>query len=111
MIGCSMSNRSVRRVRRRMGVSKTSPLALRAPEGRSSVLREPPHHAAAAGGDAGLAFAAVDLERVLEIAEFAGGLAVVAERRAAGGNGLVQHRMDRLDQADRVVGRRALFGR
>src|SRR5665213_68427 len=49
-------------------------LALRAPEGRAPVLGESLDDAAAAGGLAFLAFAVVDLERMLEIAEFARGL-------------------------------------
>src|SRR5262245_10366010 len=46
-------------------------LALRAPEGRAAVLVEAPHSAAAAGGAALFAFAVVDPEGMLEIAEFA----------------------------------------
>src|SRR3954447_2130728 len=52
-------------------------LALRAPEGRAAVLDEAPHDAGAARGLALFAFAVVDLKRMLEIAEFARGLAVI----------------------------------
>src|SRR4051812_15732111 len=108
MIGCSMSNRSVRRVRNRIDSSVCSrvisPLALRAPERRAPVLGEPPHDAAAAGAFAFLALAIIDLERVLKIAEFAGGLAVIAQRRAAGFYGLVEHRVNRADQTLGVIG-------
>src|ERR1700759_225556 len=80
-------------------------LALRTPEGRSAVLGEALHHAAAA---AFLAFAVVDQKRVLEIAELARGLAMVAQRRAAGLDRLVQHRVNGVDQPFCVIGRRAL---
>ena len=42
---------------------------------------------------------------MLEIAEFAGGLAMIAQRRAAGLDGLVQHRMDRRHQPPGMIGR------
>src|ERR1700730_178775 len=79
-------------------------LAFRTPECRAPVLGEPPHDSNAACGLAFLAFAVVYPERVLEIAEFARGLAMVAQRRAAGLDGLVQHRVDRRDQLLGVVG-------
>src|SRR5689334_8728225 len=77
------------------GETTRSFLALRAPEGRAAVLGEALDHAATA---AFLAFAVVDQERVLEIAELAVGLAMVAQRRAAGLDRLVQHRVDGVDQ-------------
>src|SRR5476649_1139851 len=108
MIGSSMSNRSVRRVRSRIDGSIcsriASPLALRAPERRAPILRKPPHDAAAAGALALFAFAVVDLKRVLEIAEFAGGLAMVAQRGAAGLDGLIQHRVNSANQTLGMIG-------
>src|SRR6266852_1964645 len=90
--------------------SQISLLTLRAPEGRASILGEAPDNAAAAGSLAFLTFAVVDLKRVLEIAEFARGLAMIAQRRAAGLDGLIEHRMDRRDQAPGVIGRFTFFG-
>ena len=52
-------------------------------------LTEAPDDAAATGGLALLAFPVIDLKGMLEIAELAGGLAMIAQRRAAG--------LDRLD--------------
>src|SRR6266576_5403380 len=86
-------------------------LAFQAPEGRASVLGEPPHDSATPRGLAFLAFAVVDLKRVLEIAEFAFGLAMVAQRRAAGLDGLIEHRVDRRDQSFRMIGGLSGFGR
>src|SRR5215472_18154134 len=80
-------------------------LAFRAPEGRPPVLGEALDHAAAA---ACLAFAVIHQKVVLEIAELAIGLAMVAQRRAAGLDRLVQHGMDRIDQAACVTGGCAL---
>src|SRR5947207_6417529 len=54
-------------------------LAPRTPEGRAAVLGEPFDDAAAALGLAFLAFAVVDLERVLEIAELTRGLSMIAQ--------------------------------
>src|SRR4051794_21575239 len=88
-----------------MTIPWISPLAFRAPERRAAVLGEPPHDAAAAGAFACLALAVVDLERVLEIAEFAGGLAMIAQRGAAGFYGLIEHRVNCRHQMLRVVGR------
>ena len=69
-------------------------LALRAPEGRASVLDETLYDAAATRGLAFLALAVIDLERMLEIAEFARGLAMIPQRRTAGLDRLVQHRRE-----------------
>src|SRR3984893_13562989 len=85
-------------------------LALRTPEGRAAVLGKALDDSVAARGLAFFAFAVVDLERVLEIAELARGLAMVAQRRAAGLDRLVQHRVNRGDQPFGVIGRLALFG-
>src|SRR5664279_3163998 len=60
-------------------------LAFRAPERRAPVLGEALDDAAAAGGLALLALAIVDLKGMLEIAELAGGLAMVAQRRLQAG--------------------------
>src|SRR6266496_5327606 len=68
-------------------------LALRAPEGRAAVLVEAAHDTAAARCLALFAFAVVDPKRMLEIAELARSLAMVAQRRAAGLDRLIQHRV------------------
>ena len=52
----------------------------------------------AAARRARLALAVIDAEVVLEIAELAVGAAVVAQRRAAGLDGVLEHRLDRVDQ-------------
>src|SRR2546429_4403172 len=93
------------------GVSIDLLLALRTPEGRAPILVEAADGAAAARGLALLALAVVDLERMLEIAEFARGLAMVAQRRAAGLDRLVQHRVDFFHQPPRAIGSLVLFGR
>src|SRR5450631_2771670 len=95
----------------RQSQAEYSLLALRTPEGRASVLGEPLDDAAAAVCLAFLAFAVINLDRVLEIAEFAGGLAMVAQRRAAGLDRLIQHRVNGIDQAFGVIGRFSFFCR
>ncbi len=55
-------------------------LALRAPKGRAAVLDEALDDAVAAFAAARLAFSVIDLKRMLEIAEFAGRLAMIAQR-------------------------------
>src|ERR1700759_967364 len=92
-------------------ISGTSFLTFRAPEGRTPILVEAAHDAAAAFGVARFAFAVVDLKRMLKIAELSRGLAVVAQRRAAGLDRLIEHGVDRFHQPPRVVGRFAFFGR
>src|SRR5882757_2962685 len=82
-------------------------LTFRAPERRAAVLRKAPHDAATAGGLAFLTLAVVDLKGMLEIAEFAGGLAMIAQRRAAGLDRLIQHRVNCIDQTFGVIGRLA----
>src|SRR3979490_1002151 len=72
-------------------------LAFRAPERRAPVLGEALDDAATSRGLAFLALAVVDLKRMLEITQFARGLAMVAQRRAAGLDRLIQDRMDRRD--------------
>src|SRR5450631_4235932 len=86
-------------------------LTLRAPERRAAVLGKAPNDAATPRGLAFLAFAVINLERVLEITEFAGGLAMVAQRRAAGLDRLIQHRVNGIDQAFGVIGRLSFFCR
>src|SRR5882757_6588794 len=54
-------------------------LAFRAPERRPPVLGEAPDDAAAARRSARLAFAVVDLKRMLEIAELTRGLAMIPQ--------------------------------
>src|SRR6266702_3167371 len=80
-------------------------LAFRAPERRAAVLGETSHDAATARGLTFLVFAVVDLKGMLEIAEFAGGLAMVAQRRAAGIDRLIQHGVNCIDQTFGVIGR------
>ena len=52
----------------------------------------------AAGGEAGLAFATVDLKAVLEIAKLAIGLAVIAQGGASGLDRLGQNLADQGDE-------------
>src|ERR1700745_1877822 len=82
-------------------------LAFRAPEGGAPVLSEAPDDPAAAGRAACFAFAVVDLEGMLEIAELAIGLAMVAQRLAGRLDRLVQHLVDRFDQSLRTIVRLA----
>ena len=70
-------------------------LAPRTPEGRAAVLGESFDDAAAALSLAFLAFAVIDLEAVLEVAEFARGLAMIADRGAAGCDRLIEDIVDR----------------
>src|SRR6266566_4422551 len=93
------------------GEDEISLLAFRAPEGRAPVLGESPDDAATPRGLAFFAFAVVDLKRMLEVTEFARGLAMVAQRRAAGLNRLVQYCMNRIDQALRMIRRFAFLCR
>src|SRR5258708_10753863 len=87
---------------------RNSLLTLRAPERRTSVLGKALHQTTAFRGVAFLALAVVDLKRVLEIAEFTRSLAMIAQRRAAGLDRLVQHRVDSSDETPGMVGRLAL---
>src|ERR1700736_729089 len=98
-------------VSRSQSQAEYSLLALRAPERRAAVLGKAPHDAATPGGLTFLAFAIINLKRMLEIAEFAGGLAMVAQRRAAGLDRLIQHRVNGIDQAFGVIGRFSFFCR
>src|ERR1700680_485258 len=82
-------------------------LALRTPEGRAAVLGKALDDSVAARGLAFFAFAVVDLERVLEIAELARGLAMVAQRRAAGLDRWFNPGVNRGTQPFGVIGRLA----
>src|ERR1700726_2153928 len=84
-------------------------LTLRTPERRKTALGESSHHSFTPGRLAFFAFAVVDLKRMLEIAEFACGLAVIAQRRAAGLDGLIQHRVNRRNQTLGMIGRFTFF--
>ncbi len=75
------------------------PLTGPAIEGRAAALHDALDVAAAAGRRAGLAFAVVDREGMLEIAQRAVGLHIVAQRRSAGGDRIGDDRTDRLGQA------------
>lgn len=68
----------------------------------------------AAGRGAGLTLAVVDAESMLEVAQFAAGLAVVAQGRSAGFDGFGQHLADDRHKAGAAFGRqlaRKLLGR
>src|SRR5215217_5837228 len=93
--------------RNRPGNRRSAPLAARAVEGRAARLDEPPHGRAAALGRAALALAVVDPEAVLEIAERAVRLRVVAQRRATGLDRLAQDGADLLRQAMGALARLA----
>src|SRR5258707_11546506 len=91
-----------------------SALALRAVERRAAGLHEPLDSPAPAVGapavcrganaaGARLAFAVVDPPMVLEPAELARGLHVVARRRAAGGDRARQHVLDRVGESRRAL--------
>jgi hypothetical protein len=54
-------------------------LTFRTPEGRAAILGEAPDDAGAVRGPASLAFAVVDLEGMLEVAEFTRGLTVIPQ--------------------------------
>jgi hypothetical protein len=61
-------------------------------------LHDAPDGGGAAGGEAGVAFATIDLKAVLEVAKFAIGLTVIAQGGAAGGDRLGQHVADEGDE-------------
>ena len=82
-------------------------LAHRAKERRAAGLHDAPDRAAAAGRRAWLALAVIDAEIVLEIAELAVGAAMVAQRRAAGRDRVLEHRLDRSTSRSRALVRRA----
>src|SRR3954447_24814600 len=86
-------------------------LTHRAEKRRPRPLHDAPDPALAFRGRTCRAGAVVDAERMLEIAEVAVGLAMIAQRRAAGLDGIVQHRLDGVGDEMRAFGRRAAFGR
>src|SRR5215467_2331873 len=86
-------------------------LAGRAVERRASALHESPHGAGASRRHAALAFAVIDAEVMLEVAELTIGLTVVAQRRAAGLDRILKHRADRADQLLGALVGRARAGR
>src|SRR5580704_16116299 len=71
-----------------------SALLLGAEERRSPGLDDAAHALGAGATGAGFALAAVDCPAVLEVAELAIGLDIVAQRRAAGLDRLGKHRFD-----------------
>src|SRR5262249_50311444 len=73
-------------------------LAHRAEERRAPVLHHALHCPFAARGGAWFALAVIDAEMMLKISELAVRLAVVAQRRAAGLDRRVEHRLDGLDE-------------
>src|SRR5262245_58190206 len=89
------------------------PLALahRAKKRRPAGLHHAPDGALAAPRGAAFAGAVVDAENVLEVAEPAGGAAVIAPARAAGGDRARGHRLDGIDQPLRALVRRPGFAR
>src|SRR5260370_34230641 len=64
----------------------------------AAVLRDAPHDAGAAPGRAAPALAVVDAEHVLKAPELAVGAAMVAQRGAAGRDGILEHGLDRRDE-------------
>src|SRR5207253_7586206 len=86
-------------------------LTFRAPEGRAAILNEASYDAAAAFSLAFLALAIIDLERVLEIAEFARGQAMIVDRGAAGLDRLIKHGMNCAHQPRGVISRLSLLRR
>src|SRR5581483_3331119 len=84
-------------------------LAARAKESRAAVLHDALDRAFASRRDAGLALAVIDAEIVLEIAERAVGAPMIAQRRAARLDRIVEHGSDRVGQRNSALVRRAGF--
>src|SRR5207244_3403336 len=84
-------------------------LAHRAEERRAPGLHDALDRALAARRRAWLALAVVDAEVVLEQAELAGCLPVVAQRGAAGPDRIVEHRLDGIHKALGALVRGARF--
>src|SRR5437868_8776263 len=84
-------------------------LALWAPERGAPVLDEAPYDPTATRGLAFLALAVINLEPVLEIAELARGLSMIADRGTAGLDRLIEDVVDRTHEAPGVIGRLGLF--
>src|SRR5258707_915568 len=68
---------------------------------RPPVLHDPLDLAAASRRNALFALAVIDAEMVLEIAKLAIGPAVIAQRRSAGLYGVIEHRLDGVNQRRR----------
>src|SRR5216683_2833101 len=81
---------------------KTLPLTHWTQKRRPPVLHDPLNLATASRRNARFALAVIDAEMVLEIAKLAIGLAVIAQRRSAGLDGVVEHRLDGVDQRRRL---------
>src|SRR5580700_5251053 len=79
----------------------------RTPESRTSALNDATHPPSASGGGTGLALAVIDAKIVLEQPQLTVGAAVIAQRRAAGFDRLVEHVLDRLHETLGALGRRA----
>ena len=73
-------------------------------ESRPSSLDDAAYGSSAAFSRARFALAAIDLESELEFSERAVGALVVAERRAAGPDGVLEHRLHAIDQRLRLFG-------
>src|SRR6266566_305194 len=86
-------------------------LAHRTKERGAAVLGNAPHDAGAAAGRTAAALAVVDAEFVLKAPELAVGAAMVAQRGAAGRNGILEHGLDRRDQPFGVRRGRAIARR
>src|SRR5687767_4261745 len=84
-------------------------LAGGAEKGGAAGLHDALHLAFATAGNAGLSLAVIDPKIMLEGAKLAVGPLVVAQRGAAGLDRILQHRLDRLDQACSPLVRRAGF--
>src|SRR5579862_7746294 len=88
---------------------RISLLARRTIERRAPVLHDAPDGAWTTGRAALFAFAVVDTEAMLEHAEPAVGEFVIAQRRAAGFDRVVENNLDALDQAFGTFVRCACF--
>src|SRR5258708_27556494 len=76
-------------------MSLSSTLFFRTKKRRAARLGDAAHAFGASAAGAGLALLAVDRPAMLEIAELAIGLDIVAQRRSPGLDRLAQHRFDR----------------
>src|SRR5882757_5731342 len=83
------------------GRDARSALADRAEEGAAAGLDLAIDRAPASGGAAGFALTAIDRPGMLEVAEFAINLDIVAQGRAAGRDRPLQHRLDLRHQPGR----------
>src|SRR5713101_97409 len=80
-------------------------------EGRAAALDDAAYGAAAAFRSTGLSLPAIDAERMLEAPEPAVGAREVAPGRAAGSDSLLEHGLDAVDEAFRLLGRLPRLGR